>query len=99
MQAVLAGLPEGKVLQMLMDPTGAHVASMAAVLDLGDRQVFGEPGVRQPGGGAIEWGGYDRVAKVGQAARRVESAVVQSNVRGADTWMLAKAGRQQMRQL
>ena len=36
--------PEGKVLQMLMDPTGAHVASVAAVLDLGDRLILGNLG-------------------------------------------------------
>ena len=36
--------PEGKVLQTLMDPTGARVASVASILDLGDRLVLGNLG-------------------------------------------------------
>ena len=35
---------EGKVLQMLMDPKGEHVATISAVLDLGEQLILGSLG-------------------------------------------------------
>ena len=44
MQASMQVNLEGQVMQMLMDSTGEHLATISSVLDLGDRLVLGSLG-------------------------------------------------------
>ena len=44
MQASMQVSLEGQVMQMLMDSTGEHLATISSVLDLGDRLVLGSLG-------------------------------------------------------